>query len=116
MKKTKLGQELIEGLKEAISYERGEITLRSSELEIPGEPPAWSKEKIARLRVKKLKVSQPILAAYLGVSPGALKAWEQGLKKPTGSARRLLELLDKRPEDVMSMISEDETTERKKAS
>ena len=57
MKKTKLGQELIKGLKEAITYQRGEITLRSKTVEVPAEPPAWSNHEITHLRIDKLHVS-----------------------------------------------------------
>ena len=38
----------------------------------------------------KVGVSQPVFAALLGVSPQTVKAWEQGTKQPTSSARRLL--------------------------
>ena len=105
MKKTKLGQELIVGLKEAISYERGEINLRSSKVSLPNDPPQWSKQEISTLRVKKLKISQPIFAAYLGVSPAALRAWEQGLKKPSGAARRLLEIINNGPDQFLHLLT-----------
>src|SRR6185503_8840188 len=104
MKKTKLGQELIAGMNEAIAYTRGELTLRSHDVSLPDEPAEWSAQEIARLRTEKLRVSQPILAAYLGVKPSALKAWEQGLKKPAGSARRLLELLAAGPNQVIELM------------
>ncbi len=104
MKKTKLGQELVQGLKEAIAYERGEITLKTHTVEIPDSPPEWSTEDISRLRVKKLRVSQPILAAYLGISAAALRAWEQGLKKPSGTARRLLQVIDRAPQQFLHLI------------
>jgi putative transcriptional regulator len=104
MKKTKLGQELIQGLKEAIAYERGQITLKTHSVKIPDSPPKWSKEEISQLRISKLKVSQPILAAYLGVSAAALRAWEQGLKKPSGAARRLLQIIDNSPQQFLHLI------------
>lgn len=34
--------------------------------------------------------SQPVFAGFLGVSAQLVKAWEQGVKTPTGPARRLL--------------------------
>lgn len=113
MRKTKLGQELIAGLREAIAYERGEITLRSEEVVLPAAPGEWSAEQIAYLRKNQLKVSQPIMAAYLGVTSAALKAWEQGLKRPAGSARRLLELLAKAPEQIIALMPPEKSGRRR---
>lgn len=90
MRKTKLGQELITAMNELVS--------------VPGDPSKWSAARVARFRKLTLRVSQPILAIYLGVSPGTVKAWEQGAKAPTGSARRLLDLLWRDPERVMGLI------------
>ena len=107
MKKTKFGQELIAAMNEALGHRRGEITLRTTEVELPAEPPQWTKEEIAQLRRTKLKVSQPIFAYYLGVSPGALKAWEQGSKKPSGAARRLLQVVAHDPKAFFLSLSPD---------
>lgn len=59
--------------------------------------------KIKRLGPKEIKkirsrekVSQPVLAMYLNVSPHTVKNWEQGIKHPTGSALKLLNLVLKR--------------------
>lgn len=111
-KKTKLGQELIESLTEAIAYHRGEITLKSADISLPDEPPEWTKDEITALRVKKLRVSQPIFARMIGVTPAALRSWEQGVKNPSGSARRLLQIVEKNPTAFMKLadikLSEDE--------
>ena len=105
MAKRNIGQELIIGLNEAIAYRRGEITLKTQDVSLPKLPKEWKSKKITELRIKKLKVSQSILAAYIGVTPSALQAWEQGLKKPSGAARRLLELLDQEPQMILDLIS-----------
>jgi putative transcriptional regulator len=105
MAKRNIGQELIAGLNEAVAYTRGEITLKSENVSLPKLPKEWKSKKITDLRIKKLRVSQSILAAYIGVTPSALQAWEQGLKKPSGSARRLLELLDQQPKLILELIS-----------
>jgi putative transcriptional regulator len=39
------------------------------------------------------KVSQPVLAMHLNVSPHTVKHWEQGTKHPTGSALKLLNIV-----------------------
>ncbi len=97
MKTNKYFEDLKEGLTAAIDYERGKIDLRTTEIEIPSLPPELSKKKIKSLRENILGVSQPLFARILGVSPAAVKAWEQGNKKPSGTARRLMQLFESNP-------------------
>ena len=106
MRKTKLGQELIAGLEEAVAYTRGTKKLRASELEIPEPARAWGKEQIAQLRKRRFRVSQPVFASYLSVTVSTVRAWEQGQKSPSGAARRLLEVADIAPE-VFERINHD---------
>lgn len=98
MSKTKLGQELIAGLQEAVEDARGTKKLRASTLEIPEPAPHWGKEKIAHLRKRCFGVSQPVFAALLSVTASTVRAWEQGQKSPSGAACRLLELAEFEPE------------------
>jgi putative transcriptional regulator len=103
-KKRRIGQEIIEGLTQAIAHARGEITLRTTDLEIPPEPKMYTKEEIRALRLK-LKYSQGVMAAYMGVEDQTIRSWEKGTKSPSGTARRLLEILSARPtvlEETMS--------------
>jgi putative transcriptional regulator len=58
-------------------------------------PEHYSAEAIKALRAR-LGVSQAVLAVALNTSRGAVRQWEQGVRSPTGSALRLLQLLDKR--------------------
>ncbi len=92
MKKTKLGQTLIAGLKEVVEYEQGKKHLRAKTIEVPGPAKHWKKEQIAHVRKDIYQVSQPVFASFLSVTPSTVKAWEQGLKTPSGAASRLLEL------------------------
>ena len=98
MHKTKTGQSIIKGLKVAIAHERGEKKLRTSIVEVLDEPSNWSKKDVAQLRKEQLNISQPKLALILGVKPKTVMAWEQGLKNPSGSARRLLDIILLSPE------------------
>lgn len=104
MRKTKTGQSIINGLKIAIAHERGEKKLRTSVIEVLDEPNKWSKKNIVQLRKEQLNISQPKLALILGVKPKTVMAWEQGLKNPSGSARRLLDIMLLSPE-VFSKLS-----------
>lgn len=56
-----------------------------------------NEENIARLR-KSQGMSQKDFAAVLGVSPSTLIKWEHGLRRPSGSSAKLLELISKHPE------------------
>jgi putative transcriptional regulator len=46
---------------------------------------------------RKTHVSQSVFAKLLNVSPSSIRQWEQGKRKPTGSTKVLLEVLDKEP-------------------
>nr|WP_315265370.1 type II toxin-antitoxin system MqsA family antitoxin [Moraxella osloensis] len=47
---------------------------------------------------QKTGLSQSQFAKSLGISVNTLKSWEQGQRKPSGSAQVLLKLLGKKPE------------------
>jgi putative transcriptional regulator len=53
-------------------------------------------DKIKLIR-HKTHVSQSVFAKLLNVSPSSIRQWEQGKRKPTGSTKVLLEVLDKEP-------------------
>lgn len=97
MKKNNLFENLKSGLEEAIAYEQGKIDLRTTSFAIPEPPPVLSKKRIKDLRENILHVSQPVFASILGVSADAVKSWEQGNKRPSGTARRVMQLLEVDP-------------------
>lgn len=47
---------------------------------------------------QRMNLSQPKFAEKLGISVNTLRSWEQGLRKPSGAAKTLLELLHRKPE------------------
>ena len=49
---------------------------------------------------EKHGLSQPRFAALMGISVGTLRNWEQGRRKPEGSARVLLRVVERHPEAV----------------
>jgi len=98
MRKTKLGQELIAGLSEAVEHARGGKKLRAATLEISNPAKPWPKKDIAELRKRRFHVSQPVFASLLSVTASTVRAWEQGQKTPSGAARRLLEVAEIAPE------------------
>jgi putative transcriptional regulator len=48
-------------------------------------------------------LSQSKFAALMGISVGTLRNWEQGRRKPEGSARVLLQVVAKHPEAVFDI-------------
>lgn len=50
--------------------------------------------QIRRIR-KHNKASQAVFAAYLNTSPSTIQKWEQGQKKPSGLALKLLNLVER---------------------
>ena len=72
-----LFDDLKQGLEEAISYEKGNGTAR---------------KEIRDIRMKA-GMTQSVFAAYMGVSPKTVEAWECGRTHPTGPVFRLLDIL-----------------------
>lgn len=85
---------LKEGLEEALEYHRGNVKLRTKEVFIPNAPKNYKAKDIKNLR-GKLKFSQSAFSAWLNVSLNTVQAWEQGTRRPSHSALRLLEVFDK---------------------
>jgi putative transcriptional regulator len=53
-------------------------------------------ERIRTIR-QKARVSQTVFAKLLNVSPSSIRQWEQGKRRPTGSTKVLLDVLEKEP-------------------
>ncbi len=102
MKKTKLGQDLIQGMMEIMAHQEGKITLRTTKVVMPEPPPELSGKDVTQIRLKKLRMSQGAFAKLLGVSVRVVQSWEQGEKKPSGAARRLLQVAERNPAALLA--------------
>ncbi|MBC8334729.1 MAG: type II toxin-antitoxin system MqsA family antitoxin [Anaerolineales bacterium] len=93
--KDELFDELVESVREGGAILRGET------------PPARAFE-VDGLNVKRIRsgyqLSQREFAALLGISVRTLQNWEQGRRKPEGTARVLLQIADKHPEAVWDVV------------
>lgn len=96
---------LSDSLDEGVSHSKGKLTLKSDTLELPPEPPKFSKSRIKRIREQILKVSQPVFASILGCTSSSVKSWERGENHPNGPAKRLLQLIEKDPIYFLKVIS-----------
>lgn len=86
---------IVRGLKEVKAHREGKLKLRTTKLRI--EPtPKYSAKRVKGLR-EGLKLPQTAFAFVCGVSKKTVEAWESGRNTPSGSARRLFELIEKDP-------------------
>jgi putative transcriptional regulator len=87
---------LKQGLEDAIAFQRGEnCGLRVTEL--PPPPKRLSKDDVRRIR-QSLGISQVMFARVINVSPNSIRSWEQGTRKPTAAALKLLTVAKEHPE------------------
>ena len=83
------------GLEEAVAYEKGPLSARTTTLSI---------SPVARYRPEEIKeirhstgLTQRLFAEYMGVSIKTVEAWEAGRNHPEGAACRLLSLTKNDP-------------------
>ena len=90
--------ELQAGAEEALAHVQAKmVTLRTRSVRRRQKPSAFTPMRIRAIR-KRLNVSQPVFADLLYVTKATACKWEQGLRKPSGSALRLLEIAEKQPQ------------------
>ncbi len=82
------------GLEEILEYKQGKRTLRTKLIELPEPPLEYKAEEIKQIR-EKGNYSQGVFAVILNVSKRTVQSWESGVRSPTHSALRLLEIIDK---------------------
>jgi len=82
---------IMQGLTEAINYQKGKIPARKVKLTIKPVD-TFNNDDIKRIR-QRTGLSQVMFAGSLGVSPKTVEAWENSRNKPEGASRRLLELV-----------------------
>ena len=95
------------GLEQIIAFENGDTSVkcRVRTVTVPDIVPVaeYSKEKIKEIR-QKTNLPQKYFAELVGVSPRSVEAWEAGTRKPTGTAKRLFQMIDKNPNALDSII------------
>ncbi|EKD33605.1 MAG: Transcriptional regulator, XRE family [uncultured bacterium] len=72
-----------------------EITMRKLDALCLPQMRSLQPDDIRRIRTAN-HVSQAVFAAILGIGKTTVQQWEQGQKKPSGPARRLLDLIDRK--------------------
>lgn len=65
------------------------------------KPPLFAPAEIKKLRESN-NVSQPVFARYLNTSESTVEKWEAGTKKPSGTALKLLSIVQKHGLQVLA--------------
>jgi putative transcriptional regulator len=94
---------IVDGLRDAISYANGDMSRgRTVRFKVP------ENVDVRAIR-EKLGLSQASFAIRYGFSLGTLRHWEQGLRRPEGSARVLLTVIAQHPklvEKALKVVSD----------
>lgn len=93
--KDELFKELVASLKEGGAILRGrKKPARQSTLH-------WPDARVVR---ERLGLTQSQFASLMGISPRTLQNWEQGHRRPEGTARALLRIAERHPEAVLDAL------------
>jgi putative transcriptional regulator len=95
---TKIGQELIESLTDALAHAKGgKSGVRIQTVEVPD----------VRAIRRALHMSQQAFADTHRIPLPTLKGWEQGRRHPDAPASAYLLAISKRPREISSALSRD---------
>jgi putative transcriptional regulator len=98
LKKSKVSSPFSEkvkkGLEEILEFKQGKRTLRTHLIDLPEPPLEYQAKDIKKIR-EKGDYSQSVFAIILNVSIRTVQSWESGVRVPSHSALRLLEIIDK---------------------
>jgi len=101
---------LLASAREAVAIARGELkparivtrSLTARDVDV-SPPPSYNAKRVQGVR-DQMRVSQTVFASVLNVSPSLVRAWEQGVRTPSGPATRLLQVLERRPEKTLRVF------------
>jgi putative transcriptional regulator len=82
----------VSGMRRAGTIDKA--TMRRFDQSCLSIPPQMAPARIKRIREKQ-RVSQPVFARYLNTSESTVEKWESGVKKPSGMALKLLDIVEK---------------------
>jgi putative transcriptional regulator len=87
VKQTAFGADLIDGMKQVLAHQRGELDLEQ----------VWPKPIDVKAIRKRVKMSQAEFSRAYRISKRALQEWEQGGRQPDSAARAYLTIIAKEP-------------------
>ena len=89
------------GLEEGIAHAKGELTLKT--VDLPEDPPEIDAPTLVALR-EQAEMSQAVFAQVLNISTKTVQSWEQGSRKPSRAALRLIQLFRQNPAAVLQAV------------
>ncbi len=101
-KRLSVAEQIRKGLEEAIRHAKGEITLKTTTIEGPDRPPEVGARELTKLRVAG-GMSQAVFARLLNVSTKTVQGWEQGLRRPSQAALRLIQVFRHDPNGLLEV-------------
>ena len=101
-KRLPVAEQIRKGLEEAIRHVKGEITLKTTIVEVPDRPPDIGARDLSMLRIKS-GMSQAVFARLFNVSTKTVQSWEQGQRKPSQVALRLIQLFRRDPSGLLEV-------------
>ena len=96
-KPSKLGRQIVEGLKLVEKHLEGAIKLPVRYVEVPD----FLDVKAVR---EKSGLTQAEFARRYGISPRSLQEWEQGRRQPEGAVRAYLLVIERNPRAVENAL------------
>ena len=91
------GDALLEGLREAAAWKRGELALET--VDVNPMPP----ERVRAIRRKVSKSARDFERRF-GIPAATLSNWEQGRRTPDPAAQVLLRVIERDPEAVLRVL------------
>jgi len=99
MTKRNIAKEVLEGLDDFMAWRSGQRALRTVTVDLPRAA------DVAKIR-HGLGLSQAAFAAFMGVSVGTLRNWEQLRREPQGPARAFLHVASAEPLAVLAAFEQ----------
>ena len=102
-KRLSVADQIRKGLTESIRHAKGEITLKTTVVKLPDRPPEVVAGELTKLRTGH-RMSQAVFARVLNVDPKTVQSWEQGTRKPSQAALRLIQVFQRDPEGLLQLV------------
>jgi putative transcriptional regulator len=91
------------GMEEAIRHSRGEVALKTTVVEQPDPPPEIQPDELAKLRTDNA-MSQEVFARVLNVPTRSIRSWEDGTRRPSQAALRLIQVFRQNTAGVLEVV------------
>jgi len=92
------GNRIVDGMRDAVAYARGD---KQAGRVVAAHVPEQVDVRAIRAQ---LGMSQSEFALQFGFTLSTIQNWEQGRRKPSGSDRVLLSLIQKAPEQIRDLL------------